>query len=178
MEIGKIVTRKLSISNLGVTGLADLTITPPKVLNGPAGETSHVAITIPQPISILGAGQEKQIELRIAVSPLMPARGRFEGDFAVRRGGVDACRAPFAIEVVAEGEGPTALVVLPEKLDLSSARVKLPRPCCGSSSRSRRPARKPSASPAPPLPAQTGPRRRSAGPSSGPTANRSPSPLR
>ena len=120
IEAGKIVTVPWRLTNLGTAGLGTIAVVPTK-FKGSAGETSDVELTIPNDLGVLGPGQDKQIDIRVAVSPLMKARGTFTAQLGVRRGGVDAIQVPISLEVVPEGEGPSAIQAAPEKLDLKAA---------------------------------------------------------
>jgi hypothetical protein len=121
VEVGKIVTRTLTLTNLGAAGIDGLTAALPVTLQGPAEETRDIAITLVDEIGILAPNQSKPLALRIAVSPLMASRGAFQGRIRIRRGGTDALAVPFSIKVVSPGEGPSPLVVAPEAIEVSSA---------------------------------------------------------
>jgi len=120
IEAGKIVTVPWRLTNLGATSLGAIVVVPTK-FKGSAGETSDVELTVPNDLGVLGPGQDKQIDVRVAVSPLMKSRGTFSAQLGVRRGGVDAIQVPIKLEVVSEGEGPSAILAAPERLDLKAA---------------------------------------------------------
>ena len=119
VEVGRIVTRTLTLSNLGTSGVDAVTVTPPVTITGPAGETRDVTVTLAGDVGMVGPNQSKQLSLKIAVSPLMALRGAFQGQIRIRRGGTDAVTAPFSIKIVSEGQGPSPLVVAPESIELA-----------------------------------------------------------
>ncbi len=121
VEVGKFVTRPFTVTNLGTTGMDRVTAIAPATLQGSAGETGDIAITLADQIGILGPNQSRPVGLKIAVSPLMTLRGLFQGAIHIRRGNTEAFAVPFSIKIVSQGEGPSPLVVAPEAIELSSA---------------------------------------------------------
>ena len=121
IEAGKILTVPWHLTNLGTAGLGTISVVMPAKFKGTVGETLDVVLTVPNDLGILGPGQDKQIDARVAVSPLMKARGTFAAELRVQRGGIDAIQVPVTLEVVPEGEGPSAIQAAPEKLDLKAA---------------------------------------------------------
>lgn len=119
--VGQAVTRNFRLANRSPNAIKDISLVPPKQWSGSKQMTDDIELTVAEePIELAGKA-ERNLKLRVVVSPLTQFRGPVTGHVLVRRGDVDAVSIPIRLNVVEEAKGPVTLTVSPLTLALTTS---------------------------------------------------------
>lgn len=115
VEVGKTATQSLLIKNASGP-LAKVALVKPVI----KAKGDDVTLAAPEATDVPGPGQEKQVPVTVAISPLIESRGLHKGVLRLRRASNQDIEVPVQVTIVGEGEGPAALLVAPAQVQVTA----------------------------------------------------------
>jgi hypothetical protein len=120
LDFGKVApgttkTRHLRIGNTASAPISASLVAPPLTTQG-----GRITFRLSDKAADLGPGEEKEVPIRVVVSPLITSKGKLTGALTVRRGSQEIV-VPVNLVITQEGEGG-ALLCTPKEVSLDGAK--------------------------------------------------------